>query len=99
MDVYCTSSKKRTVKLVDFNSFGPCTDSLLFDWEELLNIGEGGLENTLDFRIVASEIAAQGNQPAYTHNRLPKEAFDFSRDGSSIAEFVAKFSESLIDSV
>ena len=29
--------KKDKVKLVDFNPFGPVTDSQLFDWDQLMN--------------------------------------------------------------
>ena len=94
MDIYCTS-KNRFVKIIDFNSFGPSTDSLLFEWREIL---DDKIEQ-IQFRIVESEIDGQGNQPAYTHNRLPKEAFDFSGDGSSIAEFAERFSQSILESL
>ena len=93
-DVYCTA--KFSVKIVDFNPFCEKTDGLLFDWQELLETLD---QKSTDFRFVESNSAAQGNQPAYTHNRLPREAFDFSSDGASIAEFVERFNQELLKDI
>ncbi|KAJ2991664.1 hypothetical protein HDV02_003638 [Globomyces sp. JEL0801] len=88
LDVYCTN--QFYVRIVDFNPFIPSTDPLLFEWSELL-VQEF---NEPVFRYNKSADEAQSNQPAYTHNRLPKEAFDFS-ENSTIAEFAQRFQQEL----
>ena len=35
------------VVLIDFNTFGPVTDSLLFDWEELTSCDVSQVRNSL----------------------------------------------------
>jgi len=49
--------KKDKVKLVDFNPFGPVTDSQLFDWDQLT--GDHPACNEVDFRFVESEMGIQ----------------------------------------
>ncbi len=95
--MYCVPRGSR-VRLVDFNPFSPATDSLLFEWSEILYSSPDGLSHSVEFRIVESNEEAQGNQPAYTHNRLPKEAFDFSGDASTIAEFAQRFNQEIVSS-
>lgn len=79
------------VRIIDFNPFCSATDSLLFNWSELLG-------NTfLGLRCI--ECEENVDQPLYAHNRLPKEVFDFSANGSSIAEFVSRFNSDILDSL
>ncbi|KAI9193615.1 D123-domain-containing protein [Polychytrium aggregatum] len=85
-DIYINKTNKK-VFLIDFNPFSPTTDGLLFDWAELLTL------DTLQFRIIKSRgQASQSLQPAHATNRLPKDVIDLS-DGTSIAEFAARFKE------
>jgi hypothetical protein len=92
MDIYINT--QNSVRLLDFNPFSPTTDPLLFQWSEIL---ESESDNCT-FKCNLSEKEAQGTEPAYTFNRLPKEAFDFSHDGSSIADFAKRFNDELIAS-
>ncbi|XP_076447545.1 translation initiation factor eIF2 assembly protein-like isoform X1 [Babylonia areolata] len=48
--------KKNEVVLIDFNPYGPVTDALLFDWNELTAYNES---DGLTFRIVESENGVQ----------------------------------------
>jgi D123 len=89
LDVYCTA--KHRVRIVDFNCFSTVTDSILFEWDELQ-----AADTNLGMRVIESNEVARGTQPAFTHNRLPKEAFDFSADGAGIAEFAERFNRELL---
>lgn len=90
-DVYLTRDESR-VFLIDFNPFAPTTDTLLFDWEELLP----GLPLIPFFRVITSETQASQAMPAFSHNRYPQEVVGMS-DGASIAEFAQKWREALAD--
>nr|ACO10950.1 Cell division cycle protein 123 homolog [Caligus rogercresseyi] len=49
------SSSKGGITLMDFNPFGPTTDGLLFEWEELLNYEEGTELSEVEFRCIREE--------------------------------------------
>ena len=70
--------RKDVVRLVDFNPFGPTTDSLLFDWDELK--GEHALQNTEEngfhFRFIENDA---GIQPSgLRHYSIPTDFVDLS---------------------
>lgn len=90
LDLYFTQDNM--VRIMDFNPFSINTDPLLFQWSELLRLNQ---EATV-IRCVDSESAAQGVEPAYAFNRLPKEAFDFSKDGKTLVEFAKRLQEEII---
>jgi hypothetical protein len=92
LDLYFTQDDM--VRIMDFNPFSINTDSLLFQWDELLGL----TQEATSIRCVESESDAQGIEPAYTFNRLPKEAFDFSKDGASLADFAKRLQEEIIAS-
>ncbi|KAI8825739.1 D123-domain-containing protein [Fimicolochytrium jonesii] len=93
-DVYI-NQHNRKVWLLDFNPFSPTTDSLLFSWPEILN---APTQSTSDadlpspptsppFRIIPSpSLTIQSAHPAYSMNRLPRDAVDLS-NGASIDQF------------
>lgn len=89
--MYLTRDESR-VFLIDFNPFAPTTDSLLFDWEELIP----GIPVVPFFRVITSETQASQAMPAFSHNRYPQEVVGMS-DGASIAEFAQKWREALAD--
>ena len=70
--------RKDVVRLVDFNPFGPTTDSLLYEWDELT--GEHALpsnvENSFYFRFVENDA---GIQPSgLRHFSIPSDFVDLS---------------------
>ena len=70
--------RKDVVRLVDFNPFGPTTDSLLFDWDELKE--EHALlnreENGFHFRYIENDA---GIQPSgLRHYSIPTDFVDLS---------------------
>ncbi|CAG8481979.1 10208_t:CDS:2, partial [Racocetra persica] len=87
-DVYVTRNRER-VWLIDFNPFGPMTDSLLFTWEDLLT-------GPQIFRIITSQSQAnQSRSQPFATNRLPREVFDFSQ-GQTVVEFAERFQRELM---
>jgi hypothetical protein len=91
MDVY-VSERQGKVYLLDINPFSVTTDSLLFQWEEILN---QPASESPELRVIESQDQVQGaSQPAFSTNRLPKEGVDLS-NGASIEEFAARFHETL----
>lgn len=88
-DVYLTRDETK-VFLIDMNPFAPRTDSLLFDWQELLE--EHACQPLL--RVIRSETQASQSMPAFSHNRYPQEVVGMS-DGASIAEFAQKWRTAL----
>ena len=72
-------SRKGTVWIIDFNVFGPPTEPLLFEWDELLDIandlsevGEGTETAPEEFRIIEDQCGVQPSLSAVS--RVP---FDF----------------------
>ncbi|KND04798.1 cell proliferation protein CDC123 [Spizellomyces punctatus DAOM BR117] len=94
-DVYI-NQRNRKVWLLDFNPFSLTTDSLLFQWQEILR---HPTSQPPIFRIIESQAnATQSPYPAYTTSRLPREAIDLS-SGASIEEFAENFRRRLYDAV
>ncbi|KAF9942273.1 hypothetical protein BGZ67_002290 [Mortierella alpina] len=83
-DVYITRNRER-IYLIDFNPFAQKTDSLLFEWEELLLTQE-----RLSLRLLASEAAGQHMQQPFAFNRYPSDVTDLS-NGQTVAEFAEAF--------
>jgi hypothetical protein len=91
MDVYVNKARDK-VHLLDFNPFSLTTDSLLFEWPQIL---DGPVLETPHFLVIEGQDEVQGaHQPAYSINRLPKEVIDLS-NGASIEEFATRFQETL----
>ena len=87
--MYITRNRER-VWLIDFNPFGPMTDSLLYSWEEILT-----RPSSPKLRLVISQAeASQSHNVAYSVNRYPREMFDFSQ-GQTVAEFAESFQNAL----
>jgi hypothetical protein len=91
MDVYlgknCTN-----VWLVDINPLSPVTDSLLFEWEDLLSLP---ISDTPLYCIIESPSEIhEAHQPKYSSNRLPKEVIDLS-NGVMIDDFASQFQREL----
>ncbi|CAG8657519.1 20080_t:CDS:2 [Gigaspora rosea] len=89
-DAYVTRNRER-VWLIDFNPFGPMTDSLLFTWEEILTATGSPI-----FRIITSQSQAhQSRSQPFVTNRFPREIFDFSQ-GQTVVEFAERFQRELM---
>ncbi|KAG0344444.1 hypothetical protein BG004_004479 [Podila humilis] len=83
-DVYITRNRER-IYLIDFNPFAQKTDSLLFQWEELLTSQE-----RLPLRLLPSEEAGRHMQQPFSFNRYPSDVTDLS-NGQTVAEFAEAF--------
>ncbi|KAF8978527.1 hypothetical protein BGZ52_005924 [Haplosporangium bisporale] len=83
-DVYITRNRER-IYLIDFNPFAQKTDSLLYQWEELLTSPE-----QLPLRLLPSEEAGRHMQQPFAFNRYPSDVTDLS-NGQTVAEFAEAF--------
>ncbi|KAG0249165.1 hypothetical protein BG011_009548 [Mortierella polycephala] len=83
-DVYITRNRER-IYLIDFNPLAQKTDSLLFEWEELLLTQE-----RIPMRLLASEAAGQHMHQPFAFNRYPSDVTDLS-NGQTVAEFAEAF--------
>lgn len=78
--------------IIDFNPFSPRTDSLLFSFEELRDLGEIASAATdrvqPEFRYIDSPAhpAAKRNAPIHQHNMVPFEALQIG-SGQDIESF------------
>ncbi|KAI6151618.1 D123-domain-containing protein [Pisolithus tinctorius] len=81
--------------IIDLNPYAPCTDPLLFTYEELHEVLSKANQDTTaswtflpELRVIDSPLhpAATLNIPAYRHNRVPIEALTLS-EGRNIVEF------------
>ncbi|KAF8943791.1 hypothetical protein BGZ47_005051 [Haplosporangium gracile] len=91
-DVYITRNKDR-IYLIDFNPFAQKTDSLLFDWKELLHLDledKEQLEHLPAMRLLESEAAGSHMQQPFAFNRYPSDVTDLS-NGQTVAEFAEAF--------
>ncbi|KAJ3190461.1 hypothetical protein HDU85_000759 [Gaertneriomyces sp. JEL0708] len=93
-DVYISQKGQRKVWLIDINPFSRVTDTLLFDWQEILQF----TNESPEFRVInghweLSNVA----QPAFSSNRLPREVIDVS-NGASIEQFTQNFNNLLLES-
>ncbi|ORZ15474.1 D123-domain-containing protein [Lobosporangium transversale] len=83
-DVYITRNRER-IYVIDFNPFAQKTDSLLFEWEELVSAKE-----RLPLRLLASEAAGQHMKQPFAFNRYPSDVTDLS-NGQTVADFAEAF--------
>ncbi|KAJ8653405.1 hypothetical protein O0I10_010951 [Lichtheimia ornata] len=90
MDVYVDRPRHK-VWLIDFNPFSPTTDSLLYDWTELMEFNPLNPEFEPEFRIIESVVDSRVcNAPRFATNMVPKDVIDLS-DGRTVAEFAEEF--------
>lgn len=89
--------------IIDFNPYAPRTDSLLFEYEELLDIlteatfaatSPNGFEPALKVVDSRSHPAAAQNAPIHQHNMVPMEALALS-GGRNVEEFAEAWQEQL----
>ncbi|KAF8927644.1 D123-domain-containing protein [Dissophora ornata] len=83
-DVYITRNRER-IYVIDFNPFAQKTDSLLFEWEELLLT-----QDRLSLRLLASEAAGRHMHQPFSFNRYPADVTDLS-NGQTVADFAEAF--------
>jgi len=95
-DVYFTRDYVK-IFLIDFNPFAPQTDSLLFDWAEILQISPNTPHLPL-FRIIENETQAAQSLPRYSHNRYPRDVVGLS-EGQTVASFAKEFQEQVKGSI
>jgi len=79
--------------LIDFNPFAQKTDSLLFDWQELLALdlnSEEQVKELPEMRLLESEAAGRHMQQPFSFNRYPADVTDLS-NGQTVAEFAEAF--------
>ncbi|KAI6033796.1 D123-domain-containing protein [Pisolithus microcarpus] len=81
--------------VIDFGPYAPCTDPLLFTYEELHEVLSKAIQDASAsqtslpaLRVIESPLhpAATHSMPAYQHNRVPIEALTLS-NGRNIVEF------------
>ncbi|KAF9435279.1 hypothetical protein BGZ76_006576 [Entomortierella beljakovae] len=83
-DVYITRNRER-IYLVDFNPFAQKTDSLLYEWEELI-----ATQERIPLRLLASESAGRHMHQPFAFNRYPSDVTDLS-NGQTVADFAKAF--------
>ncbi|CAM2708411.1 unnamed protein product [Rotaria socialis] len=76
IDIYRKDSNK--LYIIDFNPWGPMTDSLLFDWPDLVNLSLQNNNDEPEFRYVNSQHGIKPN--SYTQYAMPKDIADISRE-------------------
>lgn len=71
---------KDQIKLVDFNPFGPTTDTVLVDWNELEQMIPSSDRHQIDFRFVQNQC---GIRPNSLHQySVPKDILDLACGGA-----------------
>ena len=71
---------KDQIKLVDFNPFGPTTDTVLVDWNELEQMIPSSDRLQIDFRFVQNQC---GIRPNSLHQySVPKDILDLACGGA-----------------
>ncbi|KAG0228395.1 hypothetical protein BGW42_002239 [Actinomortierella wolfii] len=83
-DVYITRNRER-IYLIDFNPLAQITDSLLFEWEEILTAKE-----PLALRLLPSEEAGRHMRQPFEFNRYPSDVTSLA-NGQTVAEFAEEF--------
>eukprot|EP00747_Dinoflagellata_sp_TGD_P186205 gnl/TRDRNA2_/TRDRNA2_43115_c0_seq1.p1 gnl/TRDRNA2_/TRDRNA2_43115_c0~~gnl/TRDRNA2_/TRDRNA2_43115_c0_seq1.p1 ORF type:complete len:392 (+),score=78.88 gnl/TRDRNA2_/TRDRNA2_43115_c0_seq1:100-1275(+) len=86
-DVHVGKPPQRKVTLVDFSPWGPSTDPLLFDWDELLELGrEATTTSSLpEFRVVRTEGEVRSKLENY--HAVPFEVAELgARSGEELEE-------------
>ncbi|UJR21028.1 hypothetical protein I4U23_024128 [Adineta vaga] len=76
VDIYRKDSNK--LYIIDFNPWGPMTDSLLFNWSELLTLSTQNTNEQPEFRYVNSQNGIRPN--SYIQYAMPKDIADISRE-------------------
>ncbi|CAF1440095.1 unnamed protein product [Rotaria sordida] len=76
VDIYRKDSNK--LYIIDFNPWGPMTDSLLFDWPDILTLSLQNNNEKPEFRYVSSQNGIKPN--SYTQYAVPKDIADISRE-------------------
>ncbi|WWC71089.1 uncharacterized protein I206_105042 [Kwoniella pini CBS 10737] len=98
-DLYISSNFK-SAKIIDFQPFRSSVDSLLFNYEEILNILQK--QNELSFiklpifKFIDSKSHPESNRnvPIYQSNMMPIELIEFSQ-GRNVQEFKEAWNEAL----
>ena len=89
--------------IIDFNPYAPRTDSLLFEYDELLDLlteASYGISSANGFQPVLKVVdsrshpAASRNAPIHQHNMVPMEALALS-GGRNVEEFAEIWQEQL----
>lgn len=89
--------------IIDFNPYAPRTDSLLFEYDELLDLlteasygvsSANGFQAALKVVDSRSHPAASRNAPIHQHNMVPMEALALS-GGRNVEEFAEIWQEQL----
>lgn len=75
---------KDKIRLIDFNPFGPVTDGLLFDWDELLT----NETSSFEFRYIRDDTGIQPN--GMRQYSLPKDMVDLASgaDPDKLVDFL-----------
>lgn len=77
--------------LMDINPYSPQTDSLLFDWQEILAIEPD--KQAPQLRLVSKDTI-MSNGPQYSAHQVPYDLID-SSDGVDPATFAKEFQQRL----
>ncbi|KAF5369258.1 hypothetical protein D9758_002637 [Tetrapyrgos nigripes] len=101
-DILLTRDLSRA-HVVDFNPYSPRTDTLLFTYEELLDLIKDRTETSTqspELRVIDSRShpAANSNAPANQHNMVPFEALSLS-SGRDIEEFADLWEKEINESM
>lgn len=87
VDLYVDSQERTWI--VDFNTWGSRTDGLLFDWEELTNLGigvsnanHGEMQVEPEFRVVTKDMKSMTYDPLSSF-RGPTDVMDLLGQGNS----------------
>ncbi|RUP47085.1 D123-domain-containing protein [Jimgerdemannia flammicorona] len=92
-DVYL-SRDRRKVYLVDFNPFGPMTDSLLFHWDDILSVNATDRPSLL---LIGSQMESNMRSrsgPAFSFNMMAKDLVELG-SGRTLAEFAEQFQRAI----
>ena len=88
-DIYASVEQDKAW-LMDINPYSPSTDSLLFDWPEILKMQSDGVP---EIRLVSKDTV-MSNGPQYSAHQVPYELID-SSDGVDPATFARDFQQKL----
>jgi hypothetical protein len=96
-DVLLTRDLSRA-HIIDFNPYSPCTDPLLFTYEELQSLLTSSHLPVL--RVIDSRAhpAATRNAPVHQHNMVPLEALSLSA-GRGMEDFAEVFKDEISKSM
>lgn len=90
-DVYIPRPYNR-VWLIDINPYAPRTDTLLFSWDELLNIDHTDPEFEYEVRLQDKENSSRNfGGMDHSENHVPKDVVDASLSGEGIAQLARQW--------